>query len=146
MTAFALPKSDDGGMWSGITKCSNAACKAMGPIVSAPNKEEAIEQANAAALRRYEPPFEPLTLEDALRRELCFIELKSAALDNTSKLSAYGRVEYNDDETKACIWRLDAGAPLYAALAYYEKTWRCRTRRPTPEESTAVEWRELACD
>ena len=141
MTAFALPKFDDGGMWSGITKCSNAECKAMGPIVSAPNKEEAIEQANAAALRRYEPPFELLTLDAAMHCELCFIELKSAALDVTSRLSAYGRTEFSDDGTKARLWRLGADAPLYAALAFYGKTWRCWKRRPTPEESSAVEWR-----
>ena len=142
MRPIALPKFGDTeeSAWIGLTKCSNADCKAAGPMISAVNQEDAIEKACAAALGR--AAFIPLTLYDAMRADCCYVELKSSAPDELDKHSAIGYLEYSDDNTKVVIWRMGQEKPIYAALNFYGKTWRCWSRRPTPEERAAAPWED----
>lgn len=155
MRSFALPKFNDDRMWTGLTKCSNPECKAAGPLISAPGEEEAVKQADAAARRRSakeaikrpdaaaqsqsEGPLMPMMLHMAMEAKYCFVELKSAAVDEL-RHSTIGRLTYSDDNTKALIWCIGSDVPTYAGLNFYGATWRCWPREPSPEEMTAIPW------
>lgn len=140
MRLMALPKFPDGKLWTGLMKCSNAECKAASPIVSGISEEDAREKAINAAVREYAPPFRPLTLLEATESEYCYIELKNAESSEMSKFSTMGRVSYDDDPAKACIWRIGTNTPTSAQRHMYGLTWRCWARKPTPEERAAVTW------
>lgn len=143
MLPIALPKNNQTGMWNGLTRCRNDKCKASGPMVCGCNREDAIEQAIAAARKRYVEPLAPFSLMEATETEYCFIEFKNAESGCVSKFSTMGRVSYADDLDKACIWRIGANMCTYASRLTYGAAWRCWERKPTPEESAAVKWRGI---
>lgn len=143
MLPIALPKCNDTGMWNGLTRCRNEKCRAGGSMVCAPNRDEAIQEAINAARRRYVAPLAPYTLLEATQAEYCFIEFRNPESGTASRFSTMGRVSYADDLDKACIWRIGANMCTYAARHTYGAAWRCWERKPTPEESTAVRWRDM---
>ena len=92
----------------------------------------AINAALAAALRRYEPPVRPLTLEELI--------------DSTD-----GPVYIESQKREDLIGKFTAAVTCHriiwsdgteSNLDRYGKTWRCWPRKPTDEEREAAGWED----
>lgn len=105
-------------------KCGR--CGAMSPTAYSPEtKENAIEAARAAALRRYEPPIRPLMMDEVYHQKYqnLFTEYRTDFCSGWEKAS--------DLRLKVCL-HSDT----------YGETWRCWPREPTDEEREAYEWED----
>lgn len=118
-------------------KCRH--CGALTPKVYGRTPKEAVENYFAAALRRYEPPIRPMTLEEvklkycgiiegaALLIEEKFGPLSWAVLDRSkgkivATWNCYGLENYCEDD--------------------YGHTWRCWPRKPTEQERESYGWED----
>lgn len=106
-------------------------CNATGPTEKTP------VEAFSAALHRAEPENRLLTLGEA--------QQISSEYGGTwvEEKTAWGLAHVTpiDNQTGACyIYTFFAKFPLMAEE--YGKTWRCWSRKPTPEQMAAAEWEE----
>jgi hypothetical protein len=108
-------------------------CGAVSPTAySLETKENAIEAARTAALRRYEPPIRPLTRE----------EVKPGVL----KIDEW--VEFSNGYVRHIIPDVIDGEYLwdkndcYYDLRTYGTDWRLWPRRPTEQERQAYGWED----
>lgn len=103
-------------------ECHNSECNARGPMTKWHDTEEkAIENARAAALRRYTPQIKPMTLE----------EVKDLRV---------GTLVWSEHIPK---WRADDGMCVYNGNPGdgYGRLYRYWAgRKPTDEERSAAEW------
>lgn len=110
------------------------------PYVSSPEVggfktvEEALEAAEAAALRRYTPPLRPLTpmtVEEVRKEILAWLETKDWKPQKVEMIKRTGGV----------VFRLADSPELYGVhYDTYNKDWRCWSHEPTDEERSAAEW------
>lgn len=106
-------------------------CNATGPTESTP------VEAFSAALHRAEPENRLLTLGEAQQ-----ISSEDGGTWMEEK-TAWGLAHITpiDNQTGACyIYTFFAKFPLMAEK--YGKTWRCWSRKPTPEQMEAEKWEE----
>ena len=124
-------------------ECHNSECNARSPMTKWHDTEEkAIENARAAALRRYTPPIKPMTLEELMAAY-------DAREDHVWPYEARPPFLFLDSHIVAndncwipwCLVRemVETGYRKYTRESY-GKTWRCWERKPTDEERSAAEW------
>lgn len=118
-------------------------CDAMTPAAYGRTSEETVEKF-FAALRRYEPPVRPLTLDEALERCIVYIEYR-----------IYDEVQ-SDPILLHYIWDEWSEETILAYQMFgllgentdidhpndYGHTWRCWPRKPTDEERKENKWHE----
>lgn len=106
--------------------------------------DETRERARAAALRRYTPPLNPMTLEEALERHVVWIEWRHLSQiwdmpiylhriwDEWSEAEILSYQMFGEEGENDDIANDDVNE--------YGKTWRCWERKPTEEERSAAGW------
>lgn len=111
--------------WS---SCTYGKCAAEGPFIrGAKTEEEAIRLATEAAIRRYEPPCGPMTIEEIKERR-----------------------ERKDANPMWIEWRLSPEKSGWIlsktmnalTIEYNNFLWRCWPRKPTEQEREAYGWGE----
>lgn len=111
--------------YSGFFHCES--CGWESPTGWGDTKKEAEEAARAAALRRYEPPIRPLTLEEFKEyagSRPALVEDKDQSMNN------------------AWVFPEQVDRLLEYIGHRYGKTWRCWPRKPTEQEREAYGWEE----
>ena len=119
-----------GYMYTMQGKCRH--CGAMTPAAYGRTPDEAVEKFFVAALRRYEPPVKPLTLEELINLTDDPVYIESQKREGligkfTAALTCH-RIIWSDGTE--------------SNLDRYGKTWRCWPRKPTDEEREAYGWED----
>ena len=126
MEMMATYSNYDVPVWGARMWC--AKCTAAGPLVNDDNEATAKKAARAAALRRYEPPVRPMTLD----------EVK----EHVTELEPYPLWLEDNDEPSNTGW-------IYGHIVRdwldgysepYGYGWRCWPRKPTDEERKEAKW------
>ena len=125
--------------WVGWYHCEN--CRSVGPSKSnCYTEKDAEESALSAALHRAEPEMRPLTLEEVIAKlenkgwDVVWMECPDLR-DDVPMCPSHRRENeafFLAPHIRACT----------EALSNYSKTWRCRPRKPTPEQMAAAKWEE----
>lgn len=131
------------GEYGGYMECPG--CKARGPrvsvkkttnlVVTARDLLTAQQAVTTAARCRYTQAIEPLTLEEAARLDLVFMEMKTE-----SGLIRPVDAVIADNHIDCKLWRIGSERPYYFKIHKYGKTWRCWPRIPTEDERNAAAW------
>ena len=101
--------------------------------------------AREEALKRYVPTLHPLTFEEATEDDY-YLERKGdedidVALNQFATFTLEGSPRIEDYDFIVFTTHDEDGLKL--RRADYGKTWRCWSRRPTPEERAAIPWEEI---
>lgn len=117
-------------------------CNATGPTEKTP------VEAFSAALHRAEPEMRPLTLEEVLelvKDEDSIVYIESRRFGGYGWYQPCAIIFDNSAEgQKNEIYFYEPGndIPEFWPEAEYGKSWRCWSRKPTPEQMAAEKWEE----
>ena len=117
-------------------------CNATGPTEKTP------VEAFSAALHRAEPEMRPLTLEEVLelvKDEDSIVYIESRRFGGYGWYQPCAIIFDNSAEgQKNEIYFYEPGndIPEFWLEAGYGKSWRCWSRKPTPEQMAAEKWEE----
>lgn len=119
-----------------------AKCDAQSPhITMKANPEEIKEHARGATLKRHEPPLKPLTWEEAIEDDYYLERVGDEYVDVALNLLATSTISPDTPAPFDCIYFRTHDEDNFKLMrADYGKTWRCWSRRPTPEERAANPW------
>lgn len=123
--------------YSGFFHCES--CGWESPTGFGDTKKEAEENARQAALRRYEPPIRPMTLEELEADSYCY----PCWIEDVIYRPLFPEVL--DKDSTGYFGKIDAANHKmvdYFMPKEYGKTWRCWPRRPTDEEREAAGWED----
>lgn len=124
--------------WGAGTRCTNTECEAEGPLIYGKESEqEAFDSAYAAALRRYEPPVKPLTLEE-IKSKYTGIDEGVAVLVEEKFGALWWAILDRLNNKIIAVWN-GCGAENFHEDTY-GKIWRCWPRKPTEQERKEVKW------
>lgn len=104
-------------------------CNAKGPTENTP------VEAFSAALHRAEPEMRPLTLEEATESEA------PVWLEAMGKV-CIAQINLSPGESLAEYKTIGRGYAEYLYCGDYGILWRCRPRKPTPEQMAVAKWEE----
>lgn len=130
-------------LYQGYMKCKE--CDATGPMILERDEKDIRHQVETAALRRYEPPVRPLTLEE-------FEAVYDAREDHEwphEAIPPYLFLDSHIEKDDNCwlLWCVARAVWENDSRKYtrdtYGKTWRCWLRKPTEQEREACGWDDV---
>ena len=127
-------------------ECHNSECNARSPMTKWHDTEEkAIENARAAALRRYTPPLKPMTLEGLRGATLnvdgiAWLEVRDVPREEWEGYYQPKLAMRVDGTEYFQLYYIGSQYPHSPETTDYNKTWRCWSHKPTDEERSAAGW------
>ena len=110
-------------------------CHATGPIENTP------VEAFSAALHRAEPEMRPLTLEE-IYAKIDDEDWNVVWIEGPDSQKAEPMCPYYKEENKIVFCAPPFVRVWEETISRYGKSWRCWSRKPTPEQMEAEKWEE----
>lgn len=126
--------------WVGWYHCEN--CRSVGPSKSnCYTEKDAEESALSAALHRAEPEMRPLTLEE-IYAKIDDEDWNVVWIEGPDSQKAEPMCPYYKEENKIVFCAPPFVRVWEETISRYGKSWRCWSRKPTPEQMAAEKWEE----
>ena len=124
-------------------------CGAMSPLArgyqcSEESSENALNEAYAKAMRRYEEPNRVLTLKEACEAEVCWTETPRTSLAEACRIVMREYTSFPEGKPAKAFDFYETGetVPWCYHSEEYGVLVRCWLRKPTPEEMANTPWEE----